>query len=107
MRQLMAVLASAMLLVPSLAGASPPAGASSLAADPVVLPVHHKPGHMGGPPWARRGSDRDDWREERRYRREPAYTQVCRTEYRTRFDPYIGDYVREPVRTCREGYAYE
>ena len=105
MRQLMAVLASAMLLAPSLAGASPPAGAgaSSLATDPTVLPVHHKPGHRGGPPWARRGSDRDDWRD----RREPAYTQVCRTEYRTRFDPYVGDYVREPVRTCREGYGYE
>jgi hypothetical protein len=96
-----------MLLALSVAGASPlagaGAGASSLAADPAVLPVHHKPGHMGGPPGARR-LNRDDWREERRYRREPAYTQVCRTEYRTRFDSYVGDYVREPVRTCRESY---
>jgi hypothetical protein len=59
----------------------------------------------------RRGDDRDDdredWREERRYRREPAYTQICRTEYRARFDPYLGDYVRRPVRVCREGYGYE
>ena len=109
MRHLMIALASSMLLAPSLSDASPLVGAraSSLATDPAVAPVHHKPGHMGGPPWARRGFDRDDGREERRYRREPAYTQVCRTEYRTRFDPYIGDYVRQPERVCREGYAYE
>ncbi len=113
MRRQLLLVAVSLLLGASSASAGTLRGTQALFAMPdrAVSLVHHKPGHQGGPPWARRGygrdDDRDDWREERRYRREPAYTQVCRTEYRTRFDPYEEDYVREPVRVCREGYGYE
>ena len=86
------------------AGPHPTAAASAAPAEPLLSLAHHKPGHKGGPPWARRNPDRRDWRDDRPYDRGPAYTTVCRTEYRTRFDPYAGVYLRRPVRVCREGY---
>lgn len=95
------------LLAATGASASPllkAAADRSVSSDRLVTPAHHKPGHKGGPPWARRGSDRADWREEPRYPRPT--TAVCHTEYRARFDPYAGVYVRRPVRICRERYGY-
>ena len=74
------------------------------APDPLLSFVHHKPGHKGGPPWARRKEERRDWREDRPYSPGRTYTTLCRTEYRTRFDPYAGVYLRRPVRVCREEY---
>ena len=107
MRFFVTLVVGSMLFAASAAPASAFAGAhpSPMVPDPLTALVHHKPGHQGGPPWARRGADRDDWREERPYRREREYTRLCRTEYRTDFDPYTGAYVREPVRVCREGYG--
>ena len=66
--------------------------------------VHHKPGHHGGQPWLQRNQTRDEWREDRwdyggYYGRDRPYT-VCRTTYRTYFDPYTGEYVERPVRVC-------
>ena len=125
MRFFVTLVAGLMLFAASAAPASALMGAhpSPMVPDPLTALVHHKPGHQGGPPWARRGADRDDWREGRRYRREREYTsrddwreerpyrrereytRLCRTEYRTDFDPYTGAYVREPIRVCREGYG--
>ena len=118
------ILAAAVALAATPAPANPllkVATTADAAADFLVSLAHHKPKHNGGPPWARRGSDRDDrgeryWRErrytnrdgggeERRYQRDREYTRVCHTEYRRDFDPYTGDYVREPVRVCRERYS--
>jgi hypothetical protein len=121
MRFLVMLVAGSALLAASAAPARAVVGAhpSPTVSNPLTSVIHHKPGHQGGPPWARRGPDRDewrdrrereytirdDWREERSYRREREYTTLCRTEYRTDFDPYTGAYVREPVRVCREGYG--
>jgi hypothetical protein len=74
--------------------------------------VHHKPGHHGGPPWARgreRHSDSfEDGRrydERRYYEARPRYQrQVCRTSYRTVFDRYTGEYISRPFRTCSTEY---
>src|SRR5215212_6351483 len=47
--------------------AAPFPGSSPLGASESLLLAHHKPGHRGGPPWARRG-DRDDYRDYERSR---------------------------------------
>ena len=80
------------------------ANESSLSAEAPLIGVHHKPGHHGGPPWMQRNQTRDEWREDRwdyggYYGRDRPYT-VCRTTYRTYFDPYTGEYVQRPVRVC-------
>ena len=62
-----------------------------------AIPIHHKPGHHGGPPWLRGDRDRGDWRDGRYDER--SYT-VCRNTYRTYYDPYYGEYVRRRVRIC-------
>ena len=63
-----------------------------------VTVIHHKPGHHGAPPWARRD---DEWRDRDRYdyydRRR---VTECRTRYEERYDPYRGVYVRRPVGAC-------
>jgi hypothetical protein len=96
------VLAGVMAVAGSIASAGPVM--MDLVPNPLVSRVHHKDGHRGGPPWARRGHDRDGWREEgREYRSEREYLTACRTVYRTEFDPYWETYRRRPVRVCREG----
>ena len=99
---------------------SRPGAASAVDADPSVQLVHHKPNHHGGPPWARRHQEPQDWRfghdqnywryarqqDEWRYDRAPERITVCRTVYRTEFDSFEGDYVRRPVQVCRERYGY-
>jgi hypothetical protein len=99
------VIAGALALGTAGASASPLiAGANGVAApESLATTIHHKPGHRGGPPWMRGGRDRDDRRESRRRRDwDDGYQSrtVCRTTYRTAFDPYQGAYVRRPVRIC-------
>ena len=119
----MLALGGALVLSVSPAVATPLSHAnvvSTAAAGPGVQFVHHKPGHHGGPPWARRNQERDDWRYSRgreywryarerddwRYTRAPERVPICRTTYRTEFDPFEGDYVSRPVQICRERYGY-
>lgn len=61
-----------------------------------LVQIHHKPGHKGGPPWARQDS-----RSSRGYAtRTMERRTICRTTLRTYYDEYIGQYVRRSVRTC-------
>jgi hypothetical protein len=99
MRCLISLAAVGLALGTTAVAASPLAatGASAVDAGAMVETVHHKPGHRGGPPWARRGHD-GDYRYSRR--------TVCRTTYQTVFDPYYGNYIRRPVQVCNERYGY-
>jgi len=83
------------------------AHASLLASDPEARPSQARRSRRVAvdAPRLRSGFQPHAWRVGRHYRCEPAYSRVCRTEYRTRFDPYAGDYVSRPVRVCREGYG--
>jgi hypothetical protein len=83
-----------------------PLADTSVQDDPgVLIDVHHKPGHHGGPPWMRDNRDSGEWRASRRYDREfPSQygerRSSCRTVYRTYFDDYSGEYVRRSARVC-------
>lgn len=80
---------------------SGPADAVDRSASPATL-VHHKPGHHGGPPWARGRERERDVYEDEAYEARPLYRRrICRTTYRTVYDRYTGDYVSRPVRVCR------
>ena len=93
---------------------------SAVGTDSGVQLVHHKPNHHGGPPWARRNQEQDEWHPSRdrsywrfareqddwHYSRAPERITVCRTVYRTEFDAFEGDYIRRPVQVCRERSGY-
>jgi hypothetical protein len=105
MRIVTVLTASALVLVGAGASAHPLAGRMTMAVpDSPATAVHHKPGHGGGPPWARgRDQYRNSYRES--YEERPVYRrQVCRTTYREVYDRYVGDYVSRPVRVCRSQY---
>ena len=90
-------------VAPALASPVDQAGWAGAGSDMQVTRIHHKPGHHGGPPWLRRGQDRQDWRDSRRERFYSGYRErrpACRTTYRTYYDSYYGEYVRRPVRVC-------
>ena len=55
--------------------AAPFPGSNPLGGSEPLLLAHHKPGHRGGPPWARRG-DRDDYRD---YQRRDDYRDYGRS----------------------------
>lgn len=74
------------------ATATPFAVRLDIAPEAAPTLIHHKPGHKGGPPWARGN------REGQRY---AAPRQECRTEVRERVDGYTGDVVRRTVQVCR------
>ena len=105
MRFLGFVIASVLCCCAATASAGPLVS-SNLQDDPgVLIDVHHKPGHHGGPPWMRGNRDRDEWHAGRRYDREfsSRYSErrsSCRTVYRTYFDDYSGEYVRRSARVC-------
>jgi hypothetical protein len=89
-------LAACLTLVSSQALPSPLVSPSAPKSEAIV--IHHKPGHHGGPPWARRD---DYWRERDRYDRyDRRRVTECRTRYDETYDPYRGVYVRRPVETC-------
>jgi hypothetical protein len=92
-------LAACLTLASGQALPSPLLSPSAPQAEAVI--VHHKPGHHGGPPWARRD---DDWRDRDRYERYNRYDRrrvtECRTRYDETYDPYRGAYVRRPVEIC-------
>ena len=120
--RLLVGLTASLMLVSNAVSASPLLYPATAASPSVLTLIHHKPGHHGGPPWARRRDDwrdrdRDDWRdrddrrdrdryERQRYSRRTV--TECRTRYEERFDPYRGVYVRRPVQVCRggEGLGY-
>jgi hypothetical protein len=100
------VMAGAAVLSATVASASPVTTSGGLSLKEAEAPfarVHHKPWHAGGPPWVRGGYQRQEWREGYMAER----VTVCRTAFRTEFDPYAGVYVRRPIRLCRERYGYE
>ena len=99
MRSAVLIMAGALMLptAPLLANPLPRAAWLPDAGAVEAIPIHHKPGHHGGPPWLRGGRDRGDWRDGRYDER--TYT-VCRNTYRTYYDPYYGEYVRRRVRIC-------
>ena len=89
-------LAACLTLASSQALPSPLVPRSAPKSEAIV--IHHKPGHHGGPPWARR---EDDWRDGDRYDRyDRRRVTECRTRYEERYDPYRGVYVRRPVEAC-------
>jgi hypothetical protein len=66
------------------------------ATAPALEQIHHKPGHQGGPPWAR---GRDDGR--RSYTPERVTRRVCETRMQRVYDPYEDEYVRRETQVCR------
>jgi hypothetical protein len=94
-------IAAALAVGTAKATASPlsSAGAASIRADAMLHAIHHKPGHHGGPPWARRGDDDGSYRGAYRDDDPPRRT-VCRMTYRTVFDRAYGQYVQRPVQVC-------
>ena len=95
------LIASALVLGATTAWGSPMVRNSPVdAATARVTEIHHKPGHRGGPPWARQR----ERQPEILYERPGTRRQFCRTTYETVFDRYAGEYVNRPVRSCSDGY---
>jgi len=96
MRALGILVAGAMCYGAASASAAPFGGQSLSATDVPLVQIHHKPGHKGGPPWARKGN-----RNTRGYAtRIIERREVCRTTLRTYYDDYTGEYIRRSVRVC-------
>ncbi|HEY8380847.1 MAG TPA: hypothetical protein VIL09_01730 [Microvirga sp.] len=91
------ILAGAFGLMTSAAWAGPiPITAPDRMTGAAATLIHHKPGHQGGPPWARRQQQP----AYERYDRPVRSVETCRTTTRTQVDPYTGDTVRRSVRVC-------
>ena len=91
------ILVAGTLCLGAVTASAAPLGAQLLPErEAPLVQIHHKPGHKGGPPWARR----DSWNDRGYATRTTERRTYCRTTLRTYYDDYMGEYVRRSVRVC-------
>ncbi len=91
------LLAAALLAIGTAGASAAPLTGPAFPETGLIQSVHHKPGHRGGPPWARsRQQSRDAYGQTRSVTR-----RVCDTQSRLVYDSYQDDYVRRRTEVCR------